>query len=74
VRVPACAGGGRRLNGQTSRCEAGGEQRKRLKQRDEERQRAKLSAENRALRRADTEGLIRAGRLADQRDEQSETY
>ena len=48
------------------------EQRERLKQCDEERQRAKLLAENRALRRVDTEGLIRAGKLAEQRDERTE--
>jgi len=66
VRLPVCAGGGRRPNGQTSRCEAGREQRA------EERQRAKLSAENRALRRIDTQGLIGAGKLADRRDEQAE--
>ena len=72
MRVPVCAWGGRRLNGQTSRCEAGREPRERLKQRDEERQRAKLLAENRALRRVDTEGLIRAGKLADQKDEHAE--
>ena len=66
MRLPVCAGGGRRPNGQTSRCEAGREQRA------EERQRAKLSAENRALRKVDAEGLIRAGKLAEQRDERTE--
>ena len=73
MRVPVCVGGGRRLNGQTSRCEAGREQqREHLKQRDEECQRTNLLAENRALRKVDAEGLIRAGKLAEQRDERTE--
>ena len=59
-------GGGRRLHGQTSRCEAGREQRK---VEEEQRYRQRLLEENRKPRAIDVAGMVKAGRLMDQGDE-----